>query len=182
METVTLSTNIHVLDKADPAEVFRKCQEILAKFDEQKQPASAQVFSDKQDEAWDGKKYVVKPGTRGRSRTKAIVTAKQSQRHGEYCESPCDRRHHDKACWLRVNLDTAYGYKSAGLGCGDLHSLIVLDLGRWLKARRIGFSWTNEFTGDTHQGFHGLKELGAGGNKAHDFWRVCAAAFGIEPV
>ena len=70
------------------------------------------------------------------------------------------------ACWLEVSLDTAYGYKDALGGCGDLHARFVANLGKWLDAKGAPWTWMNEFTGEVHAGTDGLDELGASGAEA----------------
>lgn len=53
--------------------------------------------------------------------------------------------------FVEVSFDTAYGYRAAnGAGCNDLHAWLVREMGRWCDARRAGWLWQNEFTGEWH--------------------------------
>lgn len=89
--------------------------------------------------------------------------------HLDYCDEDCDLVH--VPCWLEISLDTAYGYRKAkgpgpGGNCGALHGWFVLQVGLWLVARNVCFGWHNEFTGEDHQGFEGLEEMGRDGANA----------------
>src|SRR5690242_14095966 len=61
---------------------------------------------------------------------------------------------------MEVSFDTAYGYRGPEGGCGDLHARLVRELGAWLDGRRVRWSWLNEWTGEVHEGYEGLSELG----------------------
>lgn len=96
----------------------------------------------------------------------------------QYCEHDDDWQH-APACWLEISFDTAYSYTGPEGGCGDLHARLVAELGRWLDEAGVRWSWQNEFTGEYHQGYEGLAELGAGGLKALD-WFATQALPAIE--
>lgn len=82
-------------------------------------------------------------------------------------EPVCAKTEHDPACWAEVDLDTAYGYRGPnGIGCGDLHALIVAALGQQLTANGIRWKWRNEFTGEIHDDPARLIDLVSGGFEA----------------
>ena len=83
---------------------------------------------------------------------------------------------------VEVSLDTAYGYDADGEGCGDLHARLVAQLGHWLDGKGIRWSWQNEFTGEIHEGYEGLADLGSGGAEASTWFReIVAPALGLQP-
>lgn len=97
----------------------------------------------------------------------------------DWCEPGDGYHHHDPASWCSVSMDTAYGYKDEhGRGCGDLHASYVAQLGRWLDARGVGWSWRNEFTGEVHGGddrYDRLRDLVSNGAEAQDWFRTTVA-------
>lgn len=166
---MTLSTDVYIVDEINPMEVFRFCQGLLAKYDAQHRPVEAQRFKaagssidnePSQDlPAW----LMLEHGGE-----RPLRTAEESAAHDEDCEPDCDGTgyFHRPACWVKVDFDTAYGYRSAGMGCGDLHAVLVGELGQWLTGRGKRWLWCNEFTGEIHDGPARLVELVSGGADA----------------
>lgn len=157
---MTLSTKVYIHDKIDPKLVFDYCSLLIGA------PESAQYKQD-------GDSIAMAPGQGfcawlivNHSDGKPIKS--DSNGCDEYCETPCDRvSPHDPAHWVMVDLDTAYGYRGDdGEGCGDLHAKLVAQLGKWLDAKSVEWSWENEFTGEIHPGYEGLSALGRGGEEA----------------
>lgn len=88
---------------------------------------------------------------------------------------------HRPACYIEVSMDTGYSYNEGGLGCADLHARIVADLGRWLESCGVTWKWKNEFTGEIHDGYDKLEELGKGGLEASAwFHNTVLPAIGVE--
>ena len=192
---MTLSTDVYILDEVDPEQVFRFCQEMLTKYDDPRylSPA-AQKVRNEQDGDWeplvryDGVTLVWAPragAAWSRDNEPAqnlpawLMTAyrpdgplrAEARGHDEGCEDDCDGNYHDRACWMSVDFDTAYGYRDKrGWGCGDLHAALVAELGAWLTSRGVRWEWRNEFTGEVHVGPEGLVELGPGGAEAQDWY------------
>src|SRR5262249_37828790 len=96
--------------------------------------------------------------------------------HWRYCEPEADECDGTcaPACWLEVSFDTRDSYHGPEGGWGDLHARLVAELGHWLDGKGIRWSWMNEFTGEIHQGYEGLEELGAGGLKALEWYATKA--------
>jgi len=177
---MTLSTNIYILDQADPREVFRFCQGLLTKYDEQRRTPDQQTWNDEPAGAWrgDGVRSIANtigqglPGILDISYRAdgPLRTVEQAEACDEDCEPGCDKgQHYYRACWLDIDFDTAYGYKQGGMGCGDLHAALVGELGQWLDAQGIRWEWRNEFTGDVHGGpdrYVRLVDLASGGFEA----------------
>ena len=171
---MTLNTRIYVHGPIDYREVFAKCDQLIGANGGTRFRDEPGVISNEPDQglcAWldvhhgDGGPYLKDP-----------------EPCDEYCEPGCDFPH-DPACWLVASFDTAYSYHGADGGCGDLHARIVAELGRWLDSKGITWSWRNEFTGDIHQGYDGLTDLGAGGLEALEWFATevlpaIAARFG----
>ncbi len=67
---------------------------------------------------------------------------------------------------LEVTFDTTYSYRENGEGCGHLHVRLLVALGTWLDSLGIGWIWSNEFTGERHEGYDQLPELAGGGDEA----------------
>ena len=181
---MTLSTNVYVLDEADPREVFDFCRELLNADD-------SVPFTD--DES-----YI--PGLRSlRNRAGSGLSAllwltyrpdapirATVEEHGPYCEDDCDGSWHAPPHWLDVDFDTAYGYRDErGWGCGALHASLVAQLGEWLDERGLRWAWRNEFTGEVHIGdrYERLLDLFGEGEEAERWMReiilpVIKRAFG----
>jgi hypothetical protein len=94
-------------------------------------------------------------------------------------DGPCTYRRHFPH-WVRVNMDTTYGYKDEFGGCSDLHARVILRFGQWLEDQGItDWEWHNEYTGDTYRRFDGLETLGKSGKEA-DSWFTNTARPAIE--
>ncbi len=181
---MTLSTNIYVLDPTDVREAFRFCQGMLTKYDDQRRSPDQQIWSDSE---------LTWGGTGRRSMANRIGqdlpgildityreggplrTAEQAEQHDEDCDEDCDREYHNRACFLDIDFDTAYGAKfEGGMGCGDLHAALVAELGQWLDAKGVRWEWRNEFTGDVHGGedrYVRLIDLCRGGFEATSWYQ-----------
>lgn len=164
---MTLSTDIYVLGEIDVSELFRFCQGLLAKYDDRPEPQTPEQQKSRDREGWrtDGARVMsneigqglpaildihYRPGA-------PLATAEQAAQCTDDCDSEDvgeDRyHHHPHQCWANIDFDTAYGYRdSAGRGCGDLHALLISDIGHWLDEREVRWEWRNEYTGDVHGG------------------------------
>lgn len=108
--------------------------------------------------------------------------------HYRYC-SPEDYEEgdgdpHDRCfpTFCEVSFDTAYSYQGPdGEGCGELHARLVTQLGQWLDAQGILWSWQNEFTGEVFERYEGLGELGGPGAQARAWFRDTVVPY-IESV
>jgi len=191
---MTLDTRIFALDHIDAHEVFLFCRELLG-------ATEAHTWTDEQGSTWRDGKSFVEPGNPWTIQNNLgqglpawlmlhyqpdapLRTADEAAEHDDYCslpgtkwydpdEGPCDSTHHDRACWLEVSFDTAYGYKDdRGYGCGDLHAEYVARLGKWLDEHGVRWEWKNEFTGEVHAGYERLIDLGTGGFEASAWFRT----------
>lgn len=62
--------------------------------------------------------------------------------------------------WCRVNWDTSYGYRGPnGESCSTLHAFYIAALGKWCDDRGIAWKWHDEYTGEWHDRFDGLREF-----------------------
>lgn len=91
----------------------------------------------------------------------------------EWCDPGYDHQH-DPACWLEISIDTTYGYDGPEGGCGDLHAKLITQFGHWLTQGDVSWSWQNEFTGEIHQRFEGIEDLGGQGKSASDWLKYVA--------
>lgn len=195
---MTLNTDVYILDECDPIEVFRYCQGLLAHFDDRRRPAEDQKFEHSQSTTWRDGEHVVEPDNHWRIDNEPLQglpawlmlryrpgsplrTEEDVAAHDDWCNGPwskfftedeavCDRSGHDVPCWIELDFDTAYGYKSGGMGCGDLHAVLVARLGEWLTAKGLRWKWRNEFTGEVHEGPDHLVELCSGGRDANSWF------------
>lgn len=181
---MTLSTHVYLLSEANVHEVFHHCRKLLGC-----QPHHA--FTDAQEREWENGESFPKPGgywTLGNVpgqglpawllvhyRLDAPLRSPEQAMHYYWCERDCDETHESlTACWLDIDFDTAYSYQDDEGGCGDLHARLVAQLGTWLDAKGIRWSWKNEFTGDIHGGpdkYERLVDLCTGGSRAWE-WMV----------
>jgi hypothetical protein len=186
---VTLDSRIYVHDEIQAADVFRTMQANLAKYDD-RPDAPAQTWTVDQDgypkngnnnpwtiandcgqglPAWLMVHY--RPGAALRPDAEAC-----SQHCDTDPEDPEPYHSHGPAHWLVVSIDTSYGYRdAAGRGCGDLHALLIAELGQWLDARGVAWSWENEFTSEIHGGedrYRRLVDLASSGFEASAWFRT----------
>jgi hypothetical protein len=176
---MTLSTNVYVLDDVSPTDVFRFCQDLLAKYDDRPGGPHPQIFDDREGYDQDGSRRLANNIGQGLPaildisyRVGAPLRAADAA-HDENCHEDCTGAYHKRACWLDVDFDTAYGYRDkAGRGCGDLHALLVAELGQWLTERGVRWEWRNEFTGEVHSDPASLIELVSGGFEATAWFRT----------
>ncbi|MEU6674849.1 hypothetical protein [Streptomyces sp. NPDC046925] len=193
---MTLDTRVYALDQVDPHEVFRFCRTLL-------DATSRHAFDDTQDATYLNGQRLIEPANPwtisnnpGQGLPAWLMlhyrpnvplrTPEQAAEHDpDICnlpgvswydatEGPCNGEHSwQRACWLEVSFDTAYGYSDErGFGCGDLHAEYVSRLGRWLDERDVKWEWKNEFTGEIHTGYSELTELGRGGFEASAWFRT----------
>ncbi len=182
---MTLSTNLYVLDEVDLGRLFRFCQERLTEYDDRtpKQQPEQQETAD--GESWQGSgvRSLRNVGGQGLPAILDITyrpgaplwTEEQSKTCTSDCDPGEDYHYHPRACWLDIDFDTAYGYRDArGWGCGDLHAMLVAEVGKWLDERGVRWEWRDEFTGDVHGGdqrYERLIELVSGGFEAGAWFR-----------
>lgn len=193
---MTLDTRIFVLDQVDPHEVFHFFRDLLGAQDRH-------TFTDAQDRTWRKGESFVEPGNAWTVSNDVgqglpgwlmlhyrpdspLRTPEQAAEHEKsICNlpdaswydaeaGPCDGSGHwERACWLEVSIDTAYGYQDdRGYGCGDLHAEYVAKLGQWLDAKGVCWEWQNEFTGEFHAGYSRLMDLASGGFEASAWFRT----------
>ncbi len=188
---MTLSTNIYILDEVDPREVFHFCQAMLTQYDDDRRAPDQQIWSDEAAEEYRSGTWAPSPDRRrianriGQNlpgildidyRVGGPLREAQTVCDEDCDPDDCSGRYHERFCWLDVDFDTAYGYRDAeGRGCGDLHALLVAELGRWLDGRGVRWEWRNEFTGDVHGGadrYERLIDLCSGGFEATAWFRT----------
>jgi hypothetical protein len=137
---MTLDTRIYVEDRADYREVFAKCNQLIGATEQTRYRDENGTIMNEPGQGLPGWLML-------RYRDDAPLIAEgESLAHGEYCDPDCDGTGHERQCWLRVSLDTAYSYSDSLGGCGDLHARFVAALGAWLDGKGIRWSWRNEFT------------------------------------
>lgn len=182
---MTLSTNVYVLDPVDAHEIFRFCQGMLTKYDDEHRTPDQQIWSDEAGTDYRDGQWVESPDRRcianriGQNlpgildityRTGGPLREAQTECDEDCDPDECSGRYHDRFCWLDVDFDTAYGARfEGGMGCGDVHALLVAELGQWLDAKGVRWEWRNEFTGDVHGGpdrYERLIDLASGGFEA----------------
>lgn len=172
---MTLSTDVYILDPVDPVDVFRYCQTLLSAFDEEGRSPDQQ--QSEVDNGWRGSGSLTMQNTMGQDlpawlmlhyrRGAPLVTEEQAAECDEDCESDCDGEYHPQPCWINVDFDTAYSYRGPnGMGCGDLHAVLVAGLGQWLDQHGVRWAWRNEYTGEVHDNAESLIELVSGGFEA----------------
>lgn len=159
---MTLSTDLYIHDQIDAKEVFDFCRELIGA------PSTYRFIED--DDSIHGQ-----PG-QGLDAWLLVYRLPngpiqpEPEPHDEYCVEDCGYPH-TSAHWVRVNFDTAYGYRGpGGESCGQLHAKYVAQLGKWLDARSLRWSWRNEFTGEIHESYSGLGDLGQGAQEATDWF------------
>lgn len=176
---MTLDTRVYVQGRIDHKLLFVKCNQLIGAHEGVR-------FRDRQDE-WP-KNGADNPWTIGNEPEQGLCAWMMVEyrpgrpliaegEHWQYCDpetdecpAPCGH-----PCWLEVSFDTAYSYSGPDGGCGDLHARIVAELGAWLDERGIPWSWRNEFTGEVHERYDGLTELGGGGAEASAWFRDIVA-------
>lgn len=174
-KAVTLNTKIYILDEIGHKDVFGRCNQLI-------NAPEATRFSDCAQQVFVDGAWVDEPtGARNIGndigqglcalldvyyRTGGPLKS-DADSCDRWCDDPCDAESHDPAHWIKVTFDTAYGYRDEqGRGCGDLHAVLVAELGRWLDERGVRWLWENEFTGEIHSGYERLIELCSGGFEA----------------
>ena len=191
---MTLSTNLYVLDQVDIPKLFRFCQELLAANDDRvpAQLADRQVSVDT--ETWRGNGARSLRNELGQGLPAILdityrpdgplTTEEQSKECTSYCD-PADKEldpdeeryhYHPRACFADIDFDTAYGYRdSKGRRCGDLHAVLVSEVGKWLDERGVRWEWRNEYSGDVHGGedrYDRLIDLVSSGFEASAWFRT----------
>jgi hypothetical protein len=155
---MTLNTKIYVLDPGDYREVFTKCNQLIGSHE-------GVEWTDSGSSIWNHL---------GQGLCAALdvdYTGIPEGGHADYCE-PDDPEESHTRCFpysLRVSFDTTYSYEDEYGGCGDLHARLVATLGAWLDGKGARWLWENEFTGEIHEGYDRLGDLGDGGEAAAEW-------------
>jgi hypothetical protein len=160
---MTLSTDIYLTGTVDAKTVFDFCNDLLG--------ATNPVF-DHEESSWDKGRwqYMNQPG-QGFNAWLSVYYKPDGPLSaedvwdvdGEY------RWLSEKACTVKINFDTAYGYRDEFGGCSELHGRYIVALNRWAEGHGATLEWHNEFTGDYFKGLDGLSEFGGEGEKAADW-------------
>jgi len=164
---VTLDTRIYVQNAVDPKLAFVKCNQLLGAHEGVRSSDDGHCISNRPDQglaAW----LMICYGSPLRDGTCPRMP------HDPDDDEECWDSH-NPACFLEISLDTSYSYTGPDGGCGDLHARIVAELGQWLDERGARWCWRNEFTGEVHERYAGLTELGGGGAEASKWFREIAA-------
>jgi hypothetical protein len=164
---MTLDTRIYVLDRIGHRELFIKCNQLIGahegiEFTDKPRETYSCISNDPDQELCALLAVYYRPGA-------PLLTEGE---HYRYCDD--DEETHAQCFfqrWAEVSLDTAYSYEGPEGDCGDLHARIISQLGAWLTARNISWKWMNEFTGEVHDGYDGLSDLGESGRDASDWLR-----------
>jgi hypothetical protein len=179
---VTLDTRIYVLDEVEIGSLFRHGQELMGKYDYDggHRPPERQDFSDTSRDDVHRLANKIGQGLPGileiRYREGApLATAEQAATCTTDCDPGDDYHYHPHTCFAEIGIDTGYGYRDPeGRGCGDLHALLVAEIGNWLDKRDVRWEWRNEFTGEVHGGaerYHRLIDLCSAGFEAAAWFR-----------
>jgi hypothetical protein len=198
VNAMTLNSRIYVHGEIAAQDVFHAMQELLTQYDADKRTPDQQKWTDAQDKtrtvgastAETGNPWTISNSIGQGLPAWLMVHYRPSEAlrpDAEACSDYCDDpdpedpepyHSHRPQHWLVVSIDTAYGYKGDdGLGCGDLHALLIGQLGQWLDARGVAWSWQNEFTGDIHGGedrYHRLIDIASSGFEATAWFQSTA--------
>lgn len=186
---MTLDTRIYALDAVPVRDLFQHCQALLTRYDEKNRTPDQQASRvDEGADQWTMRNMIgqglpailevyYKPA--GPLRTDADQSA-----HDEYCNMPesewwdedlpvCDGSRHRIACHVEVSFDTAYGFQGPeGMGCGDLHAVLVGEVGQWLDERGVRWRWLDECAGEVRDGYDSLVHLVSNGFQASSWFRT----------
>ncbi len=192
---MTLSTDIYILNPADPKAVFRFMQESLTPWDDDGGYRSPdQMLTDHTP----GKEYANRVG-QGLPAILSVyykddgVSLVKDTDHDDYCNFPgneyyddseeiCNGQFDSPKHYVRVNLDTSYGAEfPGGFGCSELHAALIIELSYWLQAAEIKFAWRNEYTSEIFYGLEGLVTLTNGGKAAGE-WFSSVVLPALSPI
>lgn len=180
---MTLDTRIFILDPVDPQEVFDFCNGLLGA----KNPRFKEGPSD-----WDTDKEVIhldnEPGqgfpawlmTKYRAEGTPLYSEDMTKRDSDpeyYDEEDEDGKDlYRPACFMELSFDTAYGYQDEFGGCTTLHARYIVDLYNFLLEKGVRIKWQDEFTGDIHDGIHGIEDFLGGGDEAQEWFKKVLTA------
>lgn len=159
---MTLSTDLYILDQIEAKQIFKKARQVIGATEKN-------LYQDQEDDqgfAW------VNPGDRTlgnkigsglnawlqvhyNSKGKLATDENAAKKNDEPYEFNIPSH------WLRVNFDTAYGYKGEKYSesCSALHTKYLAELGLWLDQKKIAWAWKNEFNGEIYAGAERYIEL-----------------------
>lgn len=147
---MTLSTDIYVQGEIDKTRVYRKCAALVGT--PHRTPEIRDSYSG------DPSQIIGNPPGIGADAWLMIHFreggwyVEDSDACNSYCSPENGEHAHEPRCFLKINFDTAYGYKGPrGEGCADLHARYIVHLGEWLDEQGIPWAWKNEFTGEVHE-------------------------------
>jgi hypothetical protein len=168
---MTLSTDIYLTGPVDAKEVFDFCNSLMGA----KNPSFSNEESSWSEGRWS---YLNAPG-QGYNAWMGVYYRPDGPLAAEdvwvedtdvWTEDGSVYRYLDqKACTVRINFDTGYGYRDEFGGCSELHGRYIVALHRWAEDHGATLEWQNEFTGEYFKGLDGLSDFGGEGDKAADW-------------
>lgn len=160
---MTLSTDIYLTGPVDAKTVFDFCNELMG--------STSARFSNEESSWSKGQwSYMNEPGQGFNAWMGVYYSPDGPLASEDIWETDDDYRYlAQKACTVKVNFDTAYGYRDDFGGCADLHGRYIVALNRWAEDHGATLEWQNEFTGEYFKGLDGLSDFGGEGDKAADW-------------
>lgn len=152
---MTLSTDIYLTGPVDAKEVFDFCNEQLLGTTEPRYKHEESSWSAGE---W---QYMNEPG-QGFNAWLWVHYRKDGPLASEdVWEQDEDYRYlATKACTVKVNFDTAYGYNDEFGGCSSLHARYIRALIQYAEEHGATLEWKNEFTDEIFKGTDGLDSFG----------------------
>lgn len=174
---MTLSTDIYILDPVDPKEVFDFCNKYLLKVTDPLIDHKPDTTWSR-DTGWVDDPEVMDLSNRIGQGFDAWLLTKYRKNGPLYSEDQYDDDEDREepyllspACFMKLDFDTAYGYRSEFGGCAQLHSRYIVALHDWLETKGVRIKWRNEFTGEIFDGLDGLDGFGNDGDAARDWFK-----------
>lgn len=184
---MTLNTNIYILDRVDPHEVFNFCNRLLgADYDVYR---SEKVRTpENRIEYYESESEWIPPGAvelgnrvgqglpalfQSIYRENAPLHTDDYFEYDDFTDDPDGEIYTyfvSPACYMSLSFDTPYGYRNDIGGASTLHGLYIVELYHWLKEQGVNIKWQNEMTGVISEGLSGLGEFFNKGDDAEDWF------------
>lgn len=169
---MTLSTDIYILDPVDPMEVFNFVNKYLLKVTNPEVDHKPDTKWDRETREWVDDPEIMDLSNRVGQGFDAWLLTKYRKGGPLYAEDVHDDDYFvAPACYMKLDFDTAYGYRSEFGGCAQLHSRYIVALHDWLATKNVRIKWRNEFTGEIFDGLDGLDSFGNDGEAARDWFK-----------
>lgn len=154
---MTMTSFVYVLDEMRAKDLFLKCNQLIGAGERTKTVRE-------QMKTWRNGERFVEPGAAWTMYNRAgqglCALLDLEYRPGAPLRVADEDEGFEPECWIEVSFDTAYGWRGPNdEKCGDLHAVLIAQLGQWLDEGGIRWMWRNDHHSGIRSDYESLSDL-----------------------